>query len=417
MDHIQNQNGYSPFFVARQPIFFENGQIWGYELLFRSGPGYDIALMDDEDIATFSVATCGFIRSQEDIDQTKKICINFTEKLLMQGSPQGLPPAVTVIEVLENVLPSDRVIEMLIRYKQQGYQVAIDDFVGSGDIKDLLDLADIIKVDVLNKSIEEIERICRGIENNKAIKIAEKVEDKELLGALKSLGFTLFQGYYFAKPELLSGRKIDTTNISRLRVLQAIEDPSVTPEKVEKVIAADPSITYRLLRFLNSAAFGFSVRIKSIRQAIVLMGVKRLKNWLRMVILSDLMGSKNPELYVMALNRGKILEELAATDQISGDNADTLFLFGLLSMLEAMLDTPMVDLVKRLPIPDEIAAGYIVTANKYNKYLQLLAALERSIPEDIRRLCNELEIEEDSLAEASVRSILWANKMQRDILQ
>jgi EAL and modified HD-GYP domain-containing signal transduction protein len=131
---ISNSNLFDPKAVLKfwvnLPIFYQHGEIWGYELLFRSGPNYDTASIKDEDLATFSVATSGFIKSQEDLDQTKKICINFPESLLKQGAPNGLPPAVTVIEVLENVSPSDQLIEALIGYKQEGYQIAIDDYEG-----------------------------------------------------------------------------------------------------------------------------------------------------------------------------------------------------------------------------------------------------------------------------------------------
>jgi EAL and modified HD-GYP domain-containing signal transduction protein len=148
----------------------------------------------------------------------------------------------------------------------------------------------------------------------------------------------------------------------------------------------------------------------------MLLGLKRLKNWLRMVILSDLMGNKNPELYVMALNRAKLLEELANDGQLPHDNAETMFLFGLLSLIEPMLDTPIEKLLDKLPIADEIKVGYIDPNSKYNKLLQLLAALEKSAPDDINRLCNELKIVEQSLADVSLRSIIWANDMHRYIL-
>jgi c-di-GMP phosphodiesterase len=407
---------YDHFFVARQPIFYDHGKIWGYELLFRSGHESNTANISNADLATFSVATCGFIRSQEGLDSTKKICINFTEKLLLQGAPQGLPPAVTVIEVLEDVLPSPELIELLIHYKQEGYLIAIDDFEGRTDIGDLLEVADIIKVDVLNKSIAAIEAICRTIGSNRAVKIAEKVETREIVEELKKSGFTLFQGYYFAKPELLSGRKINTTQISKLRVLQAIEDPSVTPAKIQTAIAADPSITYRLLRLLNSAAFGFSIKIRSIRHAVTLLGLKRLKNWLRMVILSDLLGDKSPELYIMALNRGKLLEELVRDDQIRHNDAETMFLFGLLSLMEPMLDTPIQKLLSRLPLPEDIKAGYIDQTSQYNKYLRLLMALEKSTPKDIQTLCSELVLPEKSVAQASLKSMVWASDMCQFIL-
>lgn len=407
---------YDHFFVARQPIFYGNGQIWGYELLFRSGPDYQIATVTDGDLATFSVATSGFIRSQEDIDQTKKICVNFTEELLLQGAPRGLPSTVAVVEVLEDVMPSQAVIEKLIEYKQEGYLVAIDDFEGNEEIAELIELADIIKVDVFEKDIGEIQQICRTIENSKAVRIAEKVEESELIPDLQKLGFTLFQGYYFAKPELLRGRKIGATEISKLRVLQAIEDAKATTEKIEDVISTDPSIAYRLLRLLNSAAFGFSIKITSIRHAMTLLGLKRLKNWLRMVVLSDLLGEKNPEIYTMALNRGKMLEELVNEDQIRDAIADAMFLFGLLSLIDTMMDTPMAQLLDQLPLPDSIKTGYIDEDSRYNKYLRFLVALEHSRPDRFTKFCHELGFDRERAAQAYLRSILWANDVNRQVL-
>lgn len=407
---------YDHFFVARQPIFTEQGQIWGYELLFRSGPDYEVASIADGDLATFSVATSGFIRSQEDLDQSKKICVNFTEQLLLEGAPQGLPSTVTVIEILEDVIPSQNIIEKLILYKQEGYLIAIDDFEGKIDLAALIEIADIIKVDVLDKSIDDIASICHLIEKSNAIRIAEKVEDKGMIPALKDLGFTLFQGYYFAKPEILSGRKIGSTEMSKLRVLQTIEDASTSSETIEKVIAADPSITYRLLRFLNSAAFGFSIKISSIHHAITLLGIKRLKNWLRMVVLSDLLGEKNPEIYTMALNRGKMLEEMVNEEQITDANAETMFLFGMLSLIDAMMDTPIDQLLSQLPVPDQIKTGYIDKQSQFNKYLQFLAALEHSTPDVFKQLCHELGFQEKRAAEAYLRSIVWANDMNMQLI-
>ena len=349
------------------------------------------------------------------MDQSKKICVNFTEKLLLDGAPHGLPSTVAVIEILEDVIPSQALIEKLIVYKQEGYLIAIDDFEAKIDLREFIELADIIKVDIFGKRIDEIKQICAQIKSSKAIKIAEKVEDSELIPELLKLGFTLFQGFYFAKPELLSGRKIGATETSKLRVLQTIEDPSSTVETVEKVIASDPSITYRLLIFLNSAAFGFSIKINSIRHAMTLLGLKRLKNWLRMAVLSDLLGDKNPEIYALALNRGKMLEEMVNEDLIKDTSADSMFLFGLLSLIDSMLDTPMDKLLGQLPLPEKIKAGYVDEASRYYKYLTLLKALEHSAPEVFEQLCRDLDFIPKQVAAAYLRSIIWANEMNLQI--
>ena len=140
---------FDPFFVARQPIFDNAGKVWGYELLFRNAPGKETAEINDEDLATICVATCGFIKVQEDTDLNQKICINFTKNLILQGAPRGLPPTVTVIEVLENIEPSKEMIAAIIKLKQEGYLFAIDDYIGDTDIQAFIELADIVKVDIL----------------------------------------------------------------------------------------------------------------------------------------------------------------------------------------------------------------------------------------------------------------------------
>ncbi|MEZ4484257.1 MAG: hypothetical protein R2864_06545 [Syntrophotaleaceae bacterium] len=164
---------------CRQLIFDRAGNTWGYELLFRSGSGAERAEISDQDFATMCVATCGFIESQRHVDQTKKICINFTENLILQGAARGLLPSVAVVEVLETVVPTDRILEELIGLKQQGYLVAIDDYEGAALQSPLpRDIADIIKVDLLGKDVAWIADIYASIQDKNALKLAEKVDNR-----------------------------------------------------------------------------------------------------------------------------------------------------------------------------------------------------------------------------------------------
>lgn len=408
---------FDAFFVARQPIFDNAGKVWGYELLFRSDPGMETAQIKDEDLATICVATCGFIKAQEDTDLNKKICINFTKNLILQGVPRGLPPTVTVIEVLENIDPSQEVIDAILRLKQDGYLFAIDDYVGDTNIQPLIELADIVKVDILGMNFDRIDRVFETIRSFKGLKIAEKVDNLEVLNHLKQLGFDLYQGYYFAKPENLKGRKLKSTSLSKLRILQEIENPAASADTMIEMINADPSITYRLLRLLNTTAFGFSMKITSIRHAVMLMGNRRLKYWLRMVVLSDLVADrKTPELYTMALTRGRFLEELAVCGQLTEAGAETLFLFGMLSLIEVMLDTPMEVILSELPLPEEIKAGYLDQASLFSRYLELVVRIEQSDIEQVANLCKSLNLIKSKVAEASLRAITWANAMSQQVL-
>ncbi len=417
MDATATSDTLDYFFFARQPIFDNTGKVWGYELLFRSGPGRHQAEISDEDLATICVATCGFVKAQEDTDLNKKICINFTENLILQGGPRGLPPTVTVIELLENIKPGPQVLDAIIKLKQDGYLFAIDDYVGNPNLLPFVELADIVKVDILGMSLEEIDKVYATIKDFKGLKIAEKVDNQEVLTHLKALGFDLYQGYYFAKPENLSDRKLKSTNLSKLRIINQIEDPAISTGKIVDIINADPSITYRLLRLLNTAAFGFSIKITSVRHAVTLLGNKRLKHWLRMVVLSDLiLSEKTPELYVMALARGRFLEELVSGGHLTKANAETLFLFGMLSLIEVMLDAPMQSIMDDLPLPKEIKGGYLDQTSLYAKYLLLVSHLEQSRIEAVAQICRELNLPENKVAEAFLHAIAWATQMSNQLM-
>jgi EAL and modified HD-GYP domain-containing signal transduction protein len=410
-------DNYDLYYVARQPILDRRSNTYGYELLFRDSEHHSRAEFHSADQATISVSTCGFISSQESIDQSKRLFINFTEKLILEGSPRALPPAVVVIEVLEDILPSVQIMEELIRLKQDGYLIAIDDYVGSTDVYDLLDIADIIKVDVYGKTKPEIEDIFQSIRDKKALKLAEKVESGKEFLFLRELGFDLFQGYFFARPETLSGKNIKPSFASKLNVLNALDNPSLDTDQLVDLINGDPSITYRLLRLLNSAAFGFSMKITSVRHSVILLGNTRVRYWLRMAVLSDMLGNHKPgQLLVMALNRGKLLEELAIDGLIPDIKPETLFLFGMLSLLDVILDAPFSAIFHELPLPDTFQSGYTDPAAPLAVYLRLLEALEGDRCDTVREICQSLNIQVSRFSEAVIRANVWTDTVTGALL-
>lgn len=416
MNPDKNEQLFENFYVARQPIFDNSGAIWGYELLYRNGQNQQVASITNQDLATLSVATCGFALSQDYSDQTKKICINFTENLILQGAPNGLPPTVTVIEVLEDIKPTKKLNDKLLELKQAGYLIAIDDYVGGCDQKKLLSIADIVKVDILSKTTQEIDEIFLSLEGNKALKLAEKVDKRETLEYLRPLGCNLYQGYFFAKPINLHGRRLKSIEISKLRILKDLEAPELNEDSINKIIMSDPGITYRLLRMLNSAAFGFSVKITSVIHAIRMIGIFRVKYWLRMVVLSDIMRKNiTSELYIMALNRGRLLEELAQIDRKKSFNPDTMFLFGMLSLLDVMLEIPMNEIIDQVPLQDEFKSGYFDPQSIFGKYLQLVIAIENADSVLINKLCQDIGVGQRYVALASNRSTAWTNEMYNNL--
>ena len=405
------------FYVARQPIVDRDRRTFGYELLFRSGRDEARALISDGDQATVNVVTCGFIKGQENVDKLKRIFINFTGNLILSGAPRALPSANVVIEILEDIEPTDGIISELLKLKQEGYLIAIDDFRGNFGYMRLLDIADIIKVDVFGKCNDEVVAIYSKLKNNKALKLAEKVETKKSFHFLKELGFDLFQGFFFARPENLTGKKPRSFMAGKIRVLSALNNPNNEISELVEVVEKDPSITYRLLRLINSAAFGFSMKIESVRHAVVLLGSSRIRYWLRMVVLSDINAANNPEeLMLLALSRGKFLEELAYEGLIQSAKPETMFLYGMLSLLDVMLDMPFTSIVTNLPLPDNFEQGYLDSGSPWGKYIKLFFALENDDRLEFIRLCQELVWKPQLVIEASIRASLWSNSIAQSIL-
>ncbi len=406
------------FYVAKQPILDRELRTYGYELLFRSGLDEKAAVIKDADFATGDVATYGFVRSQEDINQSKRIFINFTESLILEGAPRALPSSVTVIEVLENIASSPEIMEELIKLKQEGYLIAIDDFDNSRRTDEaLLNIADIIKVDVLDKSQNEIEDIFNQIKEKKALKLAEKVESKSAYEFLHKLGFDFFQGFFFARPQNLTGKKIHSSQSSKIRILSAINNANLDTEKIIELVNSDPSITYRLLRLLNSAAFGLSMKIETIRHAVVLLGNSRMRYWLRMVILSDINAEDNPEeLLLLALFRAKLLEKLAKEGFVPNLHPEVIFLFGMLSLLDIMLDTPFILIFNELPLSPNFQEGYVNPDSELGKYLILLISLENNEPKEIARLAEKLTIPVEDIAAAQYAAQQWIESIKAEII-
>ncbi|OMH39774.1 EAL and HDOD domain-containing protein [Motiliproteus sp. MSK22-1] len=414
MSNKASDSIYSDIFFARQPIFDRAGTVWGYELLYRKSADCREAIIDDYDLATASVATSGLVCPDTDYTPSKRVFINYTEKLLLNGAPKGLPPAITVVEVLETVTASPEVIQAVIDLKQDGYLIAIDDYHGEADLSVLMDYADIVKIEILGMELDEIAKVVASAPD-RILKLAEKVEDPSLIPHLEAMGFDLFQGYYFAHPQTIAGKKLPSTSLSKLKILSLLELTETTPNDYTQLIERDPGIAFRLLRLLNSAAFCFSVKIRSIHHAISLLGMKRLKYWLRMVVLSDTGTNKNtPELYRMSIVRGRFFELLVSDDvNHQQQEPDSLFLFGLLSLLDVMLDTRMEQLLPILPLPEPLAAGLSEGNSHFSHYIRLAEAIETADARAISQLANVLQLEEHLISAAWREAMLWGNEVEQ----
>jgi EAL and modified HD-GYP domain-containing signal transduction protein len=402
---------FESMFIARQPVFRPDESVWGYELLFRSGRD-NVAVIDDESQATASVIADGLTLATEGMDQAARILINFPEKLLVDDAGFALPRDRCVVEILENVRPGKEALAAARRLKDAGYLLAVDDFFGQDELRPFVELADIVKMDILalDSDPARIKKGMAGLPRSVSL-LAEKVEDNETFKALSGMGFSLFQGFFFSRPEIIPGRKLTANETTKLQVLGELAKPDFEPVRLAAILQSDPSLTYRLFRYVNSAGFGLSEKITSAKRAIDMMGMIRAKQWLRSVILADLNPSpKAGELAYLAVHRAKFLESICSSSNRAVCEPDTLFMTGLFSLLDAMLGMDMNDILKALPLEEAVVQALGGTGDLYD-LLRLATSYERGQWGETAQRLKKLGLDSFQAELLYIQSRSWAQKM------
>lgn len=398
-------------FVARQPVFRPDESVWGYELLFRAGED-NVAIIDDESQATSSVIADGFSLAMEGMNDDVRILINFPEQLLLDDVGFALSKDLCVVEILENVRPTKAALDAARRLKKAGYTIAVDDYFGQSGLKPFLELADIVKVDVLEfgSQVEAIEKIVRSLPRSITL-LAEKVENRETFTALSGMGFSLFQGFFFSKPEILPGRKLSTNEMTKLQLLKELADPNLEPGHLATILQSDPSLAYRLFRYVNSAGMGLRHKVESIKRALDMMGMVQAKQWLRSVIIADMNPTpRTHEMAYLAVHRAKFLESICTASNTKVCIPDALFMTGLFSLLDAMLGMEMPSILKFLPL-DEPVAEALQGRGDLAHLLRLAISYERGNWSETARLLKRLEIETLEAELMYVRARSWTQKV------
>jgi EAL and modified HD-GYP domain-containing signal transduction protein len=360
--------------LARQPIFNRKMQVVAYELLCRSTEMTD-GKFDDGDMASSQVLLHAFTElSINSVVGNHQAYINFTRTLLM--TPPPFDRKQLVVEVLEGQTIDAQMLHSLKLLREQGYTIALDDFELSEETKDLVPYADIIKLDVLSLSSEQLLAHIEYLQPLGIILLAEKVETYEMLEFCKEAGFDLFQGYFLARPKIIKGRKITENKQAVLQLLSVLHDPDVALEKVERLISRDPMLSYKLLRMVNSAAFALPRTIESLRQAITLLGLNIIKNWVNLLAMANL-GDKPMELSIAALTRARMCEVIAAT--MNGkQRQDTFFTVGLLSTLDAFMDAPLETLLGNISLSSQLNEALLNHLGDEGKVLDIVEHYEHA---------------------------------------
>jgi EAL and modified HD-GYP domain-containing signal transduction protein len=388
-------------FVGRQPIYNQRLDTIGYEVLFRNNTAHYADFLDG-DRATVQVLlnTCIEI-GLEAIVGNKPAFINFTRDLLLQDHAFIFPPERIVVEVVENTSIDADLLGALLRLSTHGYTIVLDDFVYQDYLRPLVDLADIIKIDVcaLDRiAVKEHVELLRPLNVDL---LAEKVETLEEFRYCKDLGFTYFQGYFFCRPDIVKSKRSFANRLTLLHLLSELQNPDVDFRKLQDLICRDVSLTYKLLRVINSAFYGLAQKVESVRQCLLLLGTRAITTWVTLILLTGI-DDKPHELLTTSMIRAHMCERLAQA--MTHDGRDTFFLVGLFSVLDALLDRPLPEALAELPLTDNILQALLYHTGTLGETLECVLAYERGDWEQVS--CQNLDHE--VIADAYLEALRWA---------
>jgi c-di-GMP-related signal transduction protein len=394
-------------FVARQPILTPDEKVFGYELLFRDGIE-DFFQSSDRDQASRSTLNTSMLLGLDVLCDGRRAFVNCTRDILLRDYVTLLPSGQTVVEILETVPPDDLVVAACRRLKEAGYMIALDDF-GVNDAREpLTDLADIIKVDLRATSAADAAAMVKKYGPWRCRMLAEKVETREEFVAAKKAGFLYFQGYFFRRPEILTAHEIPANRLNYLRMLTAVSQPELDVRQIENLVKGEASLCYRLLRYLNSAAFGFAAEIHSVRHALSILGEREVRRWIRLVASLGAGQDKTSDLVLAALVRARFCELLSPKIQ-HGDS--DLFLMGLLSLMDTVLEIPMRQVLESIPIDQESKAALLGGASRLRPFYQLMLARESGEWEAVSELTTQLQLNESDVSESYWQAMQWARQV------
>ena len=394
-------------YVARQPIFTADEKVFGYELLFRDGVE-DYFREQDADLASRKALDTSLQMGLQTLCDGRRAFINCTRDILLKDYITLLPSPHTVVEVLESVPPDDLVKAALQRLKQAGYMIALDDFTVEDPREALADFADIIKVDVRATTPEQRAALVGRYGPWRCRMLAEKVETREEFAAAKTAGFVYFQGYFFQKPELLQAREVPANRLNFVRLLQAVSRPDLELRELEHLIKQEASICYRLLRYLNSAAFGIQNEVHSIRHALTMLGEREVRRWIRLVTTLSAGDGKSSELVTSAMVRARFCELIS--HRVPNGESD-LFLMGLLSMIDVILEIPMARILETISVDSDTKAVLLGGSGRLRPLYELMLARESGDWQGTSGRAKQLGLTDSEVAEAYWQAMQWARQL------
>lgn len=409
----------SQIFVGRQPILDSEGCIYGYELLYRNSEQNRFPEIDPEQ-ATIQLLINTFLSIGVDqISGKSKSFINFSGELLIKDIFSRLKPEYVVIEILEDVEITPMLISRIREIKQDGFQLALDDFILQDQYavhNELFELIDYVKVDFLavdEKGRRVIERFIKKYPHIKML--AEKIETEEQFQIAKRNGYDLFQGYFFAKPEIIKGVEIPANFNLHMQIISKLNESNPDIDEVANLILQDISLTYKLLRFINTMNFSVPKSVTSVKQAVILIGMRELRKWMRILMLQDISDHSSSgrikALVSYSMSRAKMCEFVAVrTGYPIGDEH---FFVGLFSLLDAIMNRSWNDILPMFPFSDEVAETLQGKKTDLTLYLELAIATERFDMKKIDEIGKQFGVSKNEIVTFSNKANQWARQLER----
>lgn len=397
-------------FIGRQPIMDVKQQIIGYELFFRHSADAESAVVEDEFKAYSSVLmnTIGGMDMQWLLGD-KLAFINVNEAMLKSEFLELMPPKRTVLEILRGVTASDDTVARCQDLRSQGFMIALDNPQLNADSKPLLQCADYVKIDIQSIDLAEAANIFNQFNMSSVKMIAEKVETDQQFEDYKKIGFRLFQGFHFARPETFTAKVINASFDSVLNILNKVSQDAENRE-IEAGFKRDAALSFKLLRYINSVGFGLSCEIQSINHALTILGRKQLYRWLTLLMVTAGDNSTPPALMKTSITRGR-LTELLGEGYFEKYDRDNLFIVGVFSLLDAILKMPMEKVLEKIQLPDTVMQALLTREGIYGPFLQLTEACEDANSEKILELAELLQFDANKVNKCHIAALAWVETL------
>jgi EAL and modified HD-GYP domain-containing signal transduction protein len=389
-------------YIGRQPIYNRRLEVIAYELLYRDSEENRANITDFDQASGEMIFNALVEFGLDRLVGPHRAYLNLTGNLLVSGKPLALPPERVVLEVLETTEVDDTVVAAVEQLSAQGFSIALDDFYFSEEWRPLVERAHVVKVDVLGLTDDQVREQVAQLKGYDTILLAEKVETQEQFALCRDLGFEYFQGHFFCRPKVIKGNRLPANRLPVLRLLAALNNPKATLNELEGLIAQDVSLSYRLLRYINSAFFSLANEIESVRHALVLLGDRSVRRWATLISMATA-SDKPHELMVTAMVRAKMCELLARA--LKMQTVDSYFTVGLFSVLDALMDAPLEQTLSALPLSAEVEAALLKREGSMGQVLACALAYENAEWDRV----DTLDLGPHAIQSAYVDAVTWVN--------